>query len=69
MILETNISNSQLREIIRLFETVFFFKFGMVIFLYETDKVYSQKITQISNIHNIQNGNFFNRGKKSRSRT
>ena len=55
MILETKISNSQLREIIRLFETVFFFKFGMVIFLYETDK--------------YRNSNFFNRGKKSRSRT
>lgn len=55
MILETKISNSQLREIIRLFETVFFLKFGMVIFLYETDK--------------YRNSNFFNRGKKSRSRT
>lgn len=69
MILETKISNSQLSEIIRLFEAVFFFKFGMVIFLYETDKIYLQKITQISKIHNIQNGYFFNRRKKSRSRT
>lgn len=41
----------------------------MVIFLYETDKIYLQKITQISKIHNIQNGYFFNRRKKSRSRT
>ena len=69
MSLETKISNSQLREIIRVFEAVFFFRFGMVIFLYKTDKIYLQKITQKSNIHNIQNGNFVNSGKKSRSRT
>ena len=69
MILETNISDSQLREIIRIFETVFFFNFEWSFFCMKQIKYIRKKITQISNIHNIQNGNFFNRGKKSRSRT
>lgn len=43
MILETKISNSQLREIIRLFEAVFYFKLEWSFFCMKQIKYISKK--------------------------